>query len=63
MYLYEAGASKGRDVARETGVAAATRMMADNHYGWFERKERGIYALCDFGQQALKTLPPDTNPD
>ncbi|WP_260115262.1 DUF2161 domain-containing phosphodiesterase [Ornithinimicrobium sp. INDO-MA30-4] len=23
----------------------ATRMMADNHYGWFERISPGVYGL------------------
>src|SRR6056297_2615689 len=46
-YLAEHGASRGATVARRTGVTHATRMMADNHYGWFERQDRGIYALCD----------------
>ena len=62
-YLSENGPSKGVIVARETGVTQATRMMADNHYGWFERTERGVYALCDFGQEALKTLPSPAIPD
>ena len=62
-FLSDNGPSKGAVVARETGVGQATRMMADNHYGWFERKERGIYALCDHGQNALKALPPAANPD
>ena len=62
-FLSDNGPSKGAVVARETGVGQATRMMADNHYGWFERKERGIYALCDHGQSALKALPPAANPD
>ncbi|HBR39136.1 MAG TPA: hypothetical protein DD939_17785, partial [Sulfitobacter pontiacus] len=37
MYLFEAGASKGAHVARETQVQRATAMMRDNHYGWFEK--------------------------
>ncbi len=62
-FLSENGPSKGATVARETGVPQATRMMADNHYGWFERKERGVYALGDFGQEVLKTLPSPSVPD
>jgi hypothetical protein len=42
------------DVARATGVATATRMMADDHYGWFERVERGIYALTPKGLASLR---------
>lgn len=44
-YLAKHGPSKGADVAKETGVSQATRMMRDNHYGWFEPVERGVYQL------------------
>ena len=54
LYLFEAGASKGADVARETGVPRATRMMADDHYGWFERVETGIYGLTPAGASAAE---------
>ncbi len=53
MYLYEMGASKGADVKRETGVDRATTMMRDNHYGWFEKVDTGIYGLTDAGAQAV----------
>jgi len=53
-HLAEQGACRGRDVATATGVATATRLMADNHYGWFERVEKGIYALTETGQEGLK---------
>lgn len=53
VYLFEVGASKGADVARETGVAPATRMMRDNHYGWFERLDKGVYGLTPSGAQAV----------
>jgi hypothetical protein len=49
-YLATAGPSKGADVARATGVSRATRIMADNHYGWFFRAARGIYTLSDAGE-------------
>ena len=52
-YLFEVGASKGADVARETGVSRATRMMRDDHYGWFERIETGVYGLSPAGAQAV----------
>ena len=35
---------------REAGVPAATRLMADDHYGWFERLERGVYELSPRGK-------------
>ena len=47
------GASKGATVAKATGVVRATRIMADDHYGWFERVSTGIYALTPKGQAAL----------
>ncbi|MGZ2256780.1 DUF2161 domain-containing phosphodiesterase [Roseobacter sp. A03A-229] len=53
LYLFEAGATKGADVARETGVDKATRMMADDHYGWFERVETGVYGLTPAGAEAV----------
>ena len=53
-HLVEAGPSKGAVVAKATGVKAATRVMADNHYGWFARVEKGIYAVTDKGREGLK---------
>ena len=53
-YLAEHGPSKGGDVARAVKVPKATRLMADNHYGWFERESRGIYALTPMGSDGLK---------
>ena len=55
VHLFEVGASKGADVARETGVKPATRMMRDNHYGWFERLEKGVYGLTPAGAEAVST--------
>ncbi len=52
-YLGAQGAAKGAAVAKATGVETATRLMADNHYGWFIRVERGIYDLTETGRTAL----------
>lgn len=50
------GPMKGAAVARATGVARATRMMADDHYGWFERVSTGIYQLTPRGRtEGLQT--------
>lgn len=60
-HLAANGPSKGAEVAKATGVATATRLMADDHYGWFERVERGIYALTPKGIAELgenDALPP-----
>ena len=55
-HLAAAGPCKGSLVAKATGVPQATRLMATDHYGWFERVETGIYALTDKGGQGLKDL-------
>lgn len=52
-HLAEHGPLKGALVARATGVTNATRLMADNHYGWFERVETGIYRLTEAGAEGL----------
>lgn len=52
-YLADSGAAKGAEVAGATGVARATRIMADNHHGWFRREARGIYALSEAGRAML----------
>lgn len=49
-YLLQHGASKGQMVAKEAGVGRATRLMADNHYGWFVRVQTGIYDLTELGR-------------
>ena len=40
-------------MAKAIEVKPATRIMADNHYGWFERVEKGVYALSDTGRAGL----------
>jgi len=53
-HLAAQGATKGAVVAKATGVARATRMMADNHYGWFVREALGVYGLSAAGEQAVR---------
>ncbi len=59
----ENGPTKAALVAAASGVPNARRLMADNHYGWFERTAKGIYGLSPKGESArreysseLKTL-------
>lgn len=52
--LAEVGASRGKDVAKATGVGKATTIMRDNHYGWFDKVEKGVYQLSKPGHQGLK---------
>ncbi|MGI9372552.1 MAG: DUF2161 family putative PD-(D/E)XK-type phosphodiesterase, partial [Hyphomicrobiales bacterium] len=51
--LHGAGETKAAHVALGTGVEKARNIMADNHYGWFERVRIGIYALSPKGAQAI----------
>lgn len=52
-FLAVHGPSKGAKVAEWAEVPVATRIMADNHYGWFERVGRGVYGLTLAGQKGL----------
>ena len=51
-HLTKNGPTKGALVARANGVENATRIMADNHYGWFQRVETGIYDVTEAGRDA-----------
>lgn len=56
LVLAEKGPTKASDVAKATGVEKARRLMADDHYGWFERvADAGVghYGLTPKGKQAL----------
>ena len=47
------GPPKAAQVAKLSGVARARPIMADDHYGWFERVSPGIYALTPKGVGAV----------
>lgn len=62
--LSELGPTKAAQVAKASAVERARALMADNHYGWFERVATGIYALCPKGAEALVLHgDPDTGVD
>lgn len=48
-FLSENGATKAAIVAKGSEVPHARRIMADNHYGWFQRVSPGIYNLTTTG--------------
>jgi hypothetical protein len=48
------GAMKASNVAKAADVERARVIMADNHYGWFERVSRGVYGLSEAGRNALQ---------
>ena len=52
--LHTNGPTKAANVATESAVAKARRIMSDDHYGWFERVETGIYRLTPKGAKAVK---------
>jgi hypothetical protein len=52
-FLKVHGPSKGADVAKGAEVPTATRIMAADHYGWFERVERGVYGLTVKGAEGV----------
>jgi hypothetical protein len=52
-HLAGAGPCKGAVVRDATGVMRATAIMRDNHYGWFEKVETGVYALTAAGAEVI----------
>lgn len=52
-FLAVHGPSKGAKIKEWAEVPSATRIMADDHYAWFERVSRGVYGLTDKGRQGL----------
>lgn len=57
-HVLASGPCKAAFVAKATGIANARAIMADNHYGWFERVDKGIYGLSPNGAAAAGTLTP-----
>jgi hypothetical protein len=51
--LHNEGACKASYVAKMAGFEKARALMAANHYGWFEKIDRGIYGLTPRGAKAL----------
>jgi len=52
--LHDEGACKASYVAKMAGFEKARNCMASNHYGWFEKIDRGIYGLTPAGAKALE---------
>jgi hypothetical protein len=47
------GPKKAKDLRVAAGVERAGAILQRDVYGWFERVERGVYALSPRGEQAL----------
>ena len=56
-HLEAEGPTKASVAAHATGVPNARNIMADDHYGWFERVEKGIYALTPRGAAEIANYP------
>lgn len=54
-----AGPLKASILAKATGAPRARAILHDDHYGWFQRVERGIYALTDKGRTELAAAATD----
>lgn len=54
ILLQRDGPTKAALVAKGAGVTRAAAIMRADHYGWFERASRGIYALTPKGAAGLK---------
>lgn len=53
-YLKREGPTKAALVAKSCDVNTARRIMADDHYGWFERVDKGIYAITPKGLEGAE---------
>ncbi len=54
-FLRRNGSTRAAIVRSETGVSTAPRILQRDVYGWFQRIERGTYALTPAGNRALKS--------
>jgi len=54
-HLAANGPGRGAAVRDATGVVQATRIMRDNHYGWFQKLDTGLYGLSDTGVSVART--------
>lgn len=54
------GPLRPRDLKASAPFAA--KILLHNVYGWFDRVDRGVYALTDAGAEALKRWPADASP-
>lgn len=60
-HLHLNGPSRALDVKQATGIDRAANIMRDNHHGWFQRTDRGIYALSEAGSAVCVTEASTTS--
>ncbi|WP_340108965.1 DUF2161 domain-containing phosphodiesterase [Pikeienuella sp. HZG-20] len=56
-HLAEQGPTKAAHAAAATGVPRAGAIFRSDHYRWFQRVERGVYALTPEGEAGLAAFP------
>ena len=61
--LLAAGPMRLRDMRAVGDVPNAARILRDNVYGWFERTERGVYALTPRGVAGFAPRQETASPD
>lgn len=59
--LLAGGPARAAQVAALSGVEQARRLMADDHYGWFERVSIGVYQLTPKGHDAARDYGGELN--
>ncbi len=55
-FIDEQGAARLREIREKTRVERAGGILQKDHYGWFERVERGVYDITPEGRNALTTF-------
>lgn len=55
-HLIAEGPCKAAHVAKAVDVDRARAIMADNHYGWFERVARGVYTASPRGAREAQDM-------
>lgn len=56
VFMHKNGPSRLKDIRAETRVERAGTIMQANHYGWFERVDRGTYAVTPQGEAGLESF-------
>ena len=52
-YLTKQPTAKGAEINKAIGEPQATQFLYSNYYGWFDKVDRGVYALSDKGKKEL----------
>ena len=55
LFLNRHSQGKPAAIAKELELPKCASILQKNHYGWFERIDRGVYGLSDLGQGALQS--------